>query len=173
MAPSRVLGVCFSVSPGECLIYILECVCIHPSVFSACTYIHLPKIREDTGQDRQWASWSWSGRQGLGYLSPCSGPCLPCLILHSNSLSHSTSHLVQGLFTTLPTFMSFFSGPWHVLSRLAKMPFILSLLKDACSSFSKVQRPRNTLWGGIVLPICCRPSPRSHSASPFIRHIKL
>lgn len=146
MAASRVLGVCFSVSLGECLICILECVCIHPSVFSACTHIHFPKIREDAGQERQWPSWSWSDRQGLGYLSACSGPYL---ILHSNS-SPTTLLIWFRDYSPHSLLLCLSSRHWHVLFHLAKTPFIPSLLKDGCSSLSKVQRPRNTLAGNCA-----------------------
>lgn len=155
-------------SLGECLMYILGCVCVQLSV-CPCT--------QAFGQETKGGCWPAegllqeelevkSGGQGLGPPSPCCGP-------HTSQqlLTSSTSHLGQGLFTTPPPPCLSSLGLCMSSSLLLKCPFFFCSLKMPVHPSAKISRLRSPLSGEDSA--ICRPAHSFYSASPLIRHIKL
>lgn len=117
-------------------------VCVHMSV-CLCTYIFAQETREGYWPGVAVNKLEFkSGGQGLGHLSPCSGPCPTFYI---NPLTH----------LLLIWFRDYVHPHLHV-SPLWALVKLCSFTpeKYSCSSFIKVQRPRNPECGED-LPIYC------------------
>lgn len=69
-------------------------VCVHLSCLPV--HIHLSGTLARRGSHQARVEVRWAAPRTL---SPCSGPCPT---FHSDPLTHSTSHFVQGLRTTTP-----------------------------------------------------------------------